>query len=130
MPVDRLRRELLVQEREAAEAAVADDLERHPLMDGARRARIDEEREVGVTVDVDEAGGDDLAGGVDLLGRLGHGSDRHDPTSAQADVGQDRLGSGAVDDEAVADCDFDAHGLSSRRQWPRRRRRRPAITTP
>ena len=66
VPVDRLRRELLVEEREAAEAAVADDLERDALVHGARRARVDEQREVGVAVDVDEAGRDDLAGRVDL----------------------------------------------------------------
>ena len=90
VPVDRLRRELLVEEREAAEAAVADDLERDALVDGARGARVDEEREVGVAVDVDEAGRDDLARGVDLARRLGHVADRltirspFTPTSARS----------------------------------------------
>ena len=81
VPVDRLRRELLVQQREAAEAAVADDLRRHALVNGARRARVDEEREVGVAVDVDEAGRDDLAGRVDLPLRLGHVADEDDEPS-------------------------------------------------
>ena len=92
VPVDRLRRELLVEEREAAEAAVADDLERDALVHGARRARVDEQREVGVAVDVDEAGRDDLARGVDLGPASGTVADRDDAPVADADVGSAALG--------------------------------------
>src|SRR5437773_1329537 len=41
--VDRLPGELRVADREAAEAAVADHLRRHALMDRARRTRVDEQ---------------------------------------------------------------------------------------
>ncbi len=55
VPVDRLRREFLVEEREAAEATVPDHLERDALVHRARRTRVDEQREVRVAVNVDEA---------------------------------------------------------------------------
>ena len=64
--VDRLARERRVDDREAAEAAVADHLERDALVDRARRARVDQQRVVGVAVDVDEPGRDGKPGGVDL----------------------------------------------------------------
>ena len=92
MPVDRLRRELLVEEREAAEAAVADDLERDALVHRAGRPRVDEQREVGVAVDVDEAGRDHLARGVDLGVRLRHRADGDDAPIADADVRSAALG--------------------------------------
>ena len=60
-------------------------------------------------MDVDEAGRDDLAGGVDLLPRLGDVADGDDPAVADPDVGRAALRAGAVDDEAVADRDVDAH---------------------
>ena len=61
-----------VTDREAAVTAIADDLERHSLVDGAHRARIDEERVVGVAVDVDEAGRNVATGGIEV--RLAPGS--------------------------------------------------------
>ncbi len=110
MPVDRLRRQLLVQQREAAEAAVPDDLGGDALVDGARRPRIDEEGEVGVAVDVDEAGRDDLAGGVDLpvapRRRPRPGAMRPSTIPTSAGTGS---AARAVDDEAVADREVDAH---------------------
>ena len=87
VPVDRLRRQLLVQQGEAAEAAVPDDLERDALVDGARGAGIDEQGVVGVAVDIDEARGDDLAHGVDLGVGLGHDTDGDDAPLVQADIG-------------------------------------------
>ena len=53
--VDRAARDGRIANREAAEAAVADDLGRDALVDRAHRARIHQQRVVGVAVDVDEA---------------------------------------------------------------------------
>ena len=55
----------VVRDRRVAPAAVADDLGRHALADRALGRRVREQREVAVAVRVDEAGADDLAGGVD-----------------------------------------------------------------
>ena len=82
---------------------VAYDLERHPLVDGADRARVDEQRVVGVAVDVDEAGSDELAGRVELLRRRLDLSDPLDPPVRDRDVGADGIGAGAVEDGPVSD---------------------------
>src|SRR5262249_33747607 len=63
--VDGGRGRRAVADREAAEPAVADHLERDALEDRADRARVLQQRVVGVAVDVDEAGRDREAGGVE-----------------------------------------------------------------
>ena len=91
-----------VAERREGEAAVAAD-------DGgdavhARRARGGVPHELGVVVGVrvDEAGGDDVAGGVDLVRRcLVDRADRDDPSVADPDVGDAPGRTGAVDDGAA-----------------------------
>ena len=82
-----------------------------------------------MAVDVDETGGDDLVRCVDLLTGLVRDPHRHDSAVVDADVGSNRLGSGAVDDETVADREVDhREALRSRvapaSTWP------SAITTP
>ena len=63
--------------------------------------------------------------------RLGHLADGDDAPVADADVGSRGLGAGAVDDEAVADREVDAHRRRPQlARSPRRRRRPSAITTP
>ena len=54
-------------------------------------------------------GRDDLAGRVDLGRRLRHRADGDDAPVADADVGGTALGARAVDDDAVADREVDAH---------------------
>ena len=56
-------------------------------------------------VDVDEAGGDDAALGVDLATARAVEPvvDRHDPVADDADVGPSCRGTGAVDDGAAPD---------------------------
>ena len=70
----------VVGDRRVAPAAVADDLGRHALADGALGGRVREQREVAVAVRVDEAGADDLPGRVDDAGLRWHPSPRR-PTS-------------------------------------------------
>ncbi len=57
-----------------------------------------------VGVDVDEAGRDDAALGVDLLGaaRGDAPADRRDPPAGNGDVGFEGRAAGPVDDEAAA----------------------------
>ncbi len=130
MAVDRLRRELLVQQWEAAEAAVPDDLERDALVDRARRPRIDEQREVGVAVEIDEAWSDHLARGVDLpIGRR-DASHAGDATLVDADIGCDRRRPRSVDDETVANRDVDAHRTSRADAVASTSTRPSLITTP
>jgi hypothetical protein len=110
VPVDRAPRELRVANREAPEAAVADDLGRHTLVDRADGARVDEERVVGVAVDVHEARRHGEPGGVELR-RVGsvNGADARDPPFGDRDVGADAGGARAVVDDAVADHQVDGH---------------------
>jgi hypothetical protein len=63
-------------------------------------------------VDVDEAGADDLAGGVDdrLRGRPVEPADRHDAPTRHADVGRSgRLAPRAIDNVAAADQQIELH---------------------
>ena len=86
--VDRTARRVGVSDREAAEAAVADDLRRHALVDRAHRAGIDEQRVVGVAVQVDESRADREPGGVDLLGvDPAHVADHGDASVVHEHVG-------------------------------------------
>ena len=109
VPVDRPLREGRIRDREAAVAAVPDDLGGDALVEGADRARVDEQGVVGVAVDVDEAGDDVEAGGVDLRRGRGDLADRDDALAGNADIGGDRRPAGAVDHAAVPDRDVDAH---------------------
>ena len=87
------------------EAAVTDDLQRHALPDLGLRARVQRQGEVGMRVDVDEAGRDHLAARVDdpARGTPGSGRDRPDAAAAHAHVGLTARRPRAVDHEAAAD---------------------------
>ena len=77
-------------------------------MDGARGPGVDEERVVGVAVDVDEPGRDDVPGRVDLRrSDLRDLADRRDSTVLDRDIGSDGLGTGAVEHGAVPDHTVD-----------------------
>src|SRR6185503_7671124 len=128
--VDRAARGVGVADREAAEAAVADDLRRHALVDRAHRAGIDEQRVVGVAVQVDESGADREPGGVDLLGV----DPVHVPDDGDAPVVHEHVActagcAGAVVDRAAADRD--PHRLPTSRftYAPSRRKRSLARPT-
>ena len=112
VPVDRALRELRVSDREAPVPAVANDLGRDALVERADRPRVDEERVVGVAVDVDEARGDVEPGGVELHGRGGRLADRDDAVAGDPDVGDEGRAAGPVDDAAVADRDVERHARS------------------
>jgi hypothetical protein len=69
-----------------------------------REERVPRDLTVVVGVDVDEAGGDEPPGRVDLLSTLGvDPPDRGDATVVDGDVGVDCRSAGAVDDRAPAD---------------------------
>ena len=77
------RLEQVAHEERLARAALAEHLRGHALADLALGVAVFQEQQIRVRVDVDEAGGDDQAGGVDLApGRPG----RH-----AADVRPERL---------------------------------------
>ena len=100
-----------VAERREREAAVAADHRGDAVH--ARRARggIPHELRVVVRVRVDEAGSDDVAGGVDLSGGfVVDRADRDDPPVTNADVGDAPGRPGAVDDGSASD-DFVEHGV-------------------
>ena len=107
--VDRAASLLRIADREAAEAAVADDLGRDALVDRADRTRIHQQRVVGVAVDVDEPRRDGQAGGVDLASVRLERADRGDAAVLHADVGDAALRARAVVDRAAADDDVEAH---------------------
>ncbi len=61
-------------------------------------------------VDVDEAGGDDPPGGVDLVCPGNRRPDRHDPAGGDADVGPVGGAARAVDEDTTADGQIGRHG--------------------
>src|SRR6188472_1773638 len=128
--VDRPSRRVRVADREAAEAAVADDLGRHPLMDRAHRPRVDEQRVVGVAVEVDEARADREAGRIDLLGvDRPDVADRRHAAVLQEQVGGTPRRTGAVVDCAAPDRDPHRRPTSRLTYAPSRRKRSCARPT-
>ena len=107
--VDRATSLLRIADREAAEAAVADDLGRDALVDRAHRTRIHQQRVVGVAVDVDEPRRDGQARRVHLCPVRLERADRRDAAVLHADVGHTALGARAVVDHAAADDEVEAH---------------------
>ena len=115
--VDVAGRQLHALHRCAAVSAVSDDLQGHPLADGADRPRIHHQGIVGVAVDIDEAGRDVEAGGVDP-GDIGDGSevpDVRDSALRDGHVAGSRRGAGPVQNGSVGDDQFGWHcGLRRR----------------
>ena len=85
--------------------AFAGNLGGDSLIDFRRQTRFDEDGEFGLAEHVDEAGRDDLAGGVNgaLAGRGSKVADRGDFSLADADIAGIPRGTSAVDDVAVGD---------------------------
>ena len=97
--------DLAGQHRRDREPAMADDLGRHALAHLALGLGIDRQREVGMGLDVDEAGRDREPGGVDHLGRVAgrHVADRRDPSVANGKVAGHARAAAAVEQQAAAD---------------------------
>ncbi len=81
-------------------------------MDLALGARIVEQRDVGVGVDVDEARCDDAIRGVDDLAgaEIGEPAERLDAAVPNADVGPVARRAGPVDDDSAQDQDLEFDG--------------------
>ena len=117
---------LVVPGRRRRHAAVADDLGGDPLGHGGGGAAFHQEGEVGVGVDVDEAGGDEAPGGVDGGSGRGPGEIANGGDAAVLDghVGGARRGAGAVEEAASGDEQI-VHGISAGRSGRRPPRDRP-----
>src|SRR3990172_3966016 len=124
VPVSRVRIVLEASDREIVVpladwrgrvAAVPDHVGRYPLTDRAFRGRLDEDPDVAVRVDVDEAGGDEAAGRVDrpLRGCPPDAAHPSDPRAANADVGGSRRRSRPVEDATVLDQDVEGHRVEN-----------------
>ena len=106
--------------RGEADAAVAADDGGHAVHAGRLQQAVPTDLAVVVGVDVDEARGDDAAGGIDGLRRLPLQSgvvavaatNFDDPAVLDPDVGPERLVPGAVDDGAAGDRQV-VHAASS-----------------
>ena len=104
--------------RREREAAVAHDHGGHAVVARARAERVPQHLGVHVGVAVDEAGRDDVALGVDLVGApLADPADGGDAAPPHADVGPIARQSRTVDDVTVAD-----HQVVLHRSAPNRRR--------
>ena len=66
-------------------------------------------------MDVDEAGGDDLTGRIELLPGVGDVADRDDAPVVDADVGAPLRGPRAVDDDPLPDGEVDHGAVRERR---------------
>ena len=87
-----------------ADAAVAHDHGGDAVPDRRREQRVPGDLAVVVRVDVDEAGRDREAGGVELLATgLVDGADRGDAAVVDGDVGERRTSTAAVDHGSVPD---------------------------
>ena len=95
-----------------AEAAVAVDDGGKALTQLRRAEARAEQRRVGVAVDVNKAGGNGPAGGVDNMsgGRCGQIADGGDPTAGNGHIGRKGGAARAVDDGAAPDKGI-KHGL-------------------
>ena len=104
------------QRRGGREAAVADHLGGHALADLALRAGIEGQGEVGMRVDVDEAGRHDLAARVDRPARRAPGArlEGGDAPVAHRHVGLLPGRTRAVEDQSSADDDV-VHARPARR---------------
>jgi hypothetical protein len=73
---------------------------------------VGQEHQVAVDVGVDEAGGDEVAGGIEYgRGRRGvQVADGRDGLAEDADVGPERRGAGAVDHAATLEDEVEFHG--------------------
>ena len=100
--------------RVGREGAVADDFSGDTLAHLALAARIEQHRVVGMGVDVDEAGADHLAGGVDHVGclRRREVANGGDTAVADADVGALGRSTGAVYYHAAAENDVERSAVA------------------
>ncbi len=103
---------LAAVERREPVAVDADDLRGHALADLGLVARLGEDPEAAVAVEVDEPGGDDLAGRVDAAPDVGglRGGRVQDPQPLPVDddAPWPTGGAGPVDDRPAADQEVDA----------------------
>ena len=94
-------------------AAVAEQRGGDAVPGDGRHVRIPADLGVQVGVQVDEAGGDRMAAGVDFFDALGgyvaHGNDG---VAVDGDIRGERFGAGAVHDGAVADYEIMCHLLA------------------
>ncbi len=110
---------VLLLDRGEGESAVSGDHRGDAVQVGRGRRRVPEQLGVVVGVGVDDPGGDDESGGIELGGPgLLHGADGDDHPVLDPDIGQEAGGAGAVDDGAVADHVVEHGGVPS--VWPRR----------
>ena len=116
--------EALGLDRERRERAVADDLGGHPLAQLALAGAVGHQGEVGVGVDVDEAGADHAPGGVDVADRGDVGAERPDggdPAAGDGDVTGPSGASGAVDDAGIADDQVEHRAPTTAQDGPAER---------
>ena len=115
--VDRLPGEGRIADRRAAVAAIADHFEGHPLADRAHRARVDQQGEVRMAVDVDEPRRDEEPGRIEhrraFRGRQ-RPLDAGDASAGHLDVGLDRRPAAAVENRAAPDDEVRRHGHTLR----------------
>ena len=99
-----------------AEAAVAHDDRRDPVPGRDRQHAVPEDLGVVVRVDVDEAGRDDRALGVErAAGGAADVAQRGDAAATDAEVAAPRRGARAVDQRAAADQEVEVLGHGRRR---------------
>ena len=114
-----------VVDRRRRQAAVAGDLGGHALAYHALRPAVGEEDEVGVVVNVDEAGGDDTSRRIQSPRRLCglEVTDGDDPRAGNADIGAFSWRAGAIHHQPVLNDEVEGHAVVSCTLVPHRMRR-------
>ena len=106
-----------------ANAAIAHDHRGHAMQRAWGHVRVPNRLSVIMSVDVDEAGRNQLARGVDFFGGCaGHFADGGNDAVFDANIGSKGLSAGAVNDGAVADDQviFIGHRISSIKALPQK----------
>src|SRR5581483_6066509 len=101
--------------RREADAAIAHHRRRHAVLRGRRDVLAPGDLAVVMGVDVDKAGRDQLAPGVDLFPALACDlADLADAAVLDGDIAFTEIAAASVGDGAAADHEVMSHGVSSR----------------
>ena len=112
--IERTVVEFAVAGGSGGDAAVADDLGGDPLSQTAAGAAVDQERQIGVGVSVDQSGSDKAAAGVDgaACSDLSEFADAGDAAFQDGEISGKPGAAAAVDEAGVADEDIVHGGFS------------------
>ena len=109
-----------ITERRATVSAVPDNFQSNSLSHGTHRARIDDEREIGVAVNVDEPRCHNASARIESLSDRVFGDVPHIDNSAveNCNIGDERFAPRAVENRAALNQEINVHSSNKLKQGP------------